>query len=210
MTRWVFGMTAAALVAGGAEARAQFQGNMGMGVPPGYPGYQNYSGGTFPGYGGGYGGYGGYSGGYGGGGGGYGGGYGGYGGGGFAPDAYNRQNQPLSPYLNMFRSNPATNYFYGARPGSQGGGQGGGFGGSPQFMGFSQLRGGFLPAAANPTQEPTELAQEGTEIKSLPPSSHPVSFGPPGRGGFGTGSGGQRNGLTGSSQPGGQSAPRTR
>src|SRR6266480_6093119 len=72
-----------------------------------------------PGYG--YGGLGGY------------GGQGGFGGGPFMPNIYNPQTQPLRPYLNLFRgSNPATNYYYGVRPGTVGGG-GGGFGGAPNI-----------------------------------------------------------------------------
>ena len=36
----------------------------------------------------------------------------------YAPNFYNRRQQPLSPYLNLFRgADPATNYYYGARPG---------------------------------------------------------------------------------------------
>ena len=38
----------------------------------------------------------------------------------YAPNMYNRQAQPLSPYLNMLRGgNAAVNYFYGVRPGTQ-------------------------------------------------------------------------------------------
>ena len=38
------------------------------------------------------------------------------------PNVYNPQQQPLSPYLNLLRdSNPATNYYYGVRPGTMGG-----------------------------------------------------------------------------------------
>ncbi len=36
----------------------------------------------------------------------------------YAPNYYNRNSQPLSPYLNLLRGgNPAVNYFYGVRPG---------------------------------------------------------------------------------------------
>lgn len=39
------------------------------------------------------------------------------------PNFYNRQNQPLSPYLNLLRGgNAATNYYYGVRPGTPAGG----------------------------------------------------------------------------------------
>src|SRR5437899_2106404 len=37
------------------------------------------------------------------------------------PNVYNPANQPLSPYLNLFRNNPAVNYYYGVRPGTSGG-----------------------------------------------------------------------------------------
>lgn len=95
----------------------------------------------------------------------------------FAPNFYNRQSQPLSPYLNLFRGvDPATNYYYGARPGLPTG--------NPQVTTAmplaplaSQLRTGFLPAGANPTQEPTELPASGLPIDSLPPAGHPVIYG---------------------------------
>jgi hypothetical protein len=39
----------------------------------------------------------------------------------YAPNVYNRANQPLSPYLNLVNSfNPAASYFYGVRPATQG------------------------------------------------------------------------------------------
>jgi hypothetical protein len=53
----------------------------------------------------------------------------------FAPNFFNRSQQPLSPYLNLLRGgNPAVNYFYGVRPGL-----------SP---GVSGVGGGFAPANA--------------------------------------------------------------
>ena len=37
----------------------------------------------------------------------------------YAPNPYNRQTQPLSPYLNLLRGgNQAVNYFYGVRQGT--------------------------------------------------------------------------------------------
>src|SRR5690348_6570512 len=40
----------------------------------------------------------------------------------FMPNYYNRQNQPLSPYLNLLRGgSPGVNYYYGVRPGTTGG-----------------------------------------------------------------------------------------
>lgn len=42
----------------------------------------------------------------------------------YLPNFYNRQTQPLSPYLNLLRgTNPGVNYFYGVRPGLPSGGQ---------------------------------------------------------------------------------------
>lgn len=97
----------------------------------------------------------------------------------FAPNFYDRQSQPLSPYLNLLRGgNPAINYYYGVRPGTVSGvAPMGGLGAMQSQRPFSQLRMGFLPAAANPTQEPTVLPESGVDIKSLPPSGHPISFG---------------------------------
>ena len=44
---------------------------------------------------------------------------------GYAPNFYNRQTQPLSPYLNLLRGgNNAVNYFYGVRQGTGAGYQG--------------------------------------------------------------------------------------
>lgn len=133
----------------------------------------------------------------------------------FAPNYFNRQTQPLSPYLNLLRGgNPAVNYFYGARPGLGQNGLGFGMGngmGAGGF-GFAQNRMGFLPAASMPSQEPTELPAAGAEV-TLPPSGHPVIFGNQfsGQGRYpGTGSGAARNGFTGSQPPpaAGKSAPK--
>ena len=96
--------------------------------------------------------------------------------GGYAPNFYNRQTQPLSPYLNLLRGgDPGINYYYGVRPGlqSQGLPTGSGSGGP---NGISQLRMGFLPATQNPTQEPAQLPEAGEPISSLPSSGHPVTF----------------------------------
>lgn len=101
------------------------------------------------------------------------------------PNYYDRQNQPLSPYLNMLRGgNPAVNYFYGVRPGLPNAGQPLGM---PQFpvVGTSQLRSGFMPSAATVSQETIELPAAGQPV-TLAPSSHPVVFGNR----FGTASGG--------------------
>lgn len=96
--------------------------------------------------------------------------------GGYAPNFYNRQTQPLSPYLNLLRGgDPGINYYYGVRPGLQSQGLPTGLGsGGPN--GISQLRMGFLPATQNPTQEPAQLPEAGEPISSLPSSGHPVTF----------------------------------
>ncbi len=116
-----------------------------------------------------------------------------------AGSIYNRNSQPLSPYLNMLRGgNPAVNYFYGVRPGL-GVGQPIGAGmGNAGMTGPAQIRSGFIPAAASPTQEPVELPAAGAEIQSLPPSSHPVIF----AGSRGVGSAAApRSGVIGSRPP---------
>lgn len=123
----------------------------------------------------------------------------GYGGisGAFMPNIYNPATQPLSPYLNMLRGgNPAVNYYYGVRPGTGVGMQNMAQMGIP-ISANSQIRSGFLPAGANPTQEPIELPAGGAEISSLPPSGHPVSFSAGGRGMYGA----NRNGMLGNQAP---------
>ena len=93
----------------------------------------------------------------------------------FMPNIYNPQNQPLSPYLNLNRGgNPATNYYYGVRPGTTASG-GRGFGGAP-FLAGGGNRMMFFPqlaAAPDPTAEP-EQPGSGTV---LPPAGHAVVFG---------------------------------
>lgn len=134
--------------------------------------------------------------------------YGQQGGGGgaspFAPNPYNPQTQPLSPYLNSRGSgNPAANYYFGTRPGTVGG-AGGGFGGAPNIA-FGGNRGPFpfqyAPDELGPAGEPAEGYV-------LPPAGHPVVFSntlgyypSP----FGNNRNGNRNGLqgVGSNRPGG-------
>lgn len=179
MNRYILGV---AMIAGlAASASAQF--------PPGYGGYGGYG---QPGYGGGYGGYG----------------YGGAGGypstnGPFMTNIYNRTNQPLSPYLNLFRGgNPAVNYFYGVRPGTQGGAFGSNNFQTP-FIGGSQLRSGFVPAAAYPNQDPPEeMPKTGQDLEYIPSSAHPVVFGNK----FGPAAGGYP-GTAGYAGPGGGYRP---
>lgn len=107
----------------------------------------------------------------------------------YLPNYYNRQTQPLSPYLNLLRGgNPGVNYFYGVRPGTQGGGVpvGGGFG--FPGMGSGLNRTNVLPTTLTPTLEPIPVDRAGVLIDRLMDSGHPVSFGPgPGRVSPGTG-----------------------
>jgi hypothetical protein len=104
----------------------------------------------------------------------------------FMPNFFNRQSQPLSPYLNLLGGgNPGVNYFYGARPGLPTGsmrpGGLGGFGPTGQFM---QSRMGYLPLAGTQTQMLTQQSPVGQNLQvpkpnesvSLQPSAHPVYF----------------------------------
>ncbi len=95
---------------------------------------------------------------------------------GFAPNPYNRQFQPLSPYLNLLRGgNPAVNYFYGVRPGLPGYGQTGGGASAPQF-GASQIRGGFLPQASVVGGDPVEFPAGGAEVAGFQSVGIPATF----------------------------------
>jgi hypothetical protein len=118
--------------------------------------------------------------------------------GGFLPNYYNRQTQPLSPYLNLARGgNPAVNYFYGVRPGTT---QAMNMNVGPQIpFGYSQLRGGFIPTASNPEQEPVSVSAD-TRIPYIPSAAHPVVFGGgrPLTGGMGTPN---RTGFAGTQMP---------
>lgn len=105
----------------------------------------------------------------------------------FLPNFYNRQTQPLSPYLNLARGgNPGVNYYYGVRPGTTGT-VGGTVPAAP--FGYSQLRGGYIPAASTPDQEPVTVEAD-TRIQYIPSAAHPVIFGGgrPMVGGFTSGS----------------------
>ena len=95
--------------------------------------------------------------------------------GGYAPNAYNRQTQPLSPYLNLLRGgDPGINFYYGVRPGlqSQATPTGVGLGGP---TGASQLRSGFIPTLQNSMQEPNQMPVAGEPVE-LKPSGHPITF----------------------------------
>lgn len=102
---------------------------------------------------------------------------------GMAPNIYNRNTQPLSPYLNLLRNgnNPAVDYYFGVRPGTPSGQPLGqqqqfGGGGMNNMMMNSQMRQGYLPQAAAQTFEPQLLPDAGKEVV-LPPSGHPVMYG---------------------------------
>lgn len=85
----------------------------------------------------------------------------------FGPNSYNRQSQPLSPYLNMLRGgNTAVNYFYGVRPGTMTGG------GNQSFGGYGGLgRQTFFP------QIDTLYDLENTNpADGLRPTGHPFGF----------------------------------
>lgn len=88
------------------------------------------------------------------------------------PNIFNPQTQPLSPYLNLLRGgNPATNYYYGVRPGTLGMG-GRGFGGAP-FMAAGGNRTPFFPQLAAP-----DPAWGGADAGGvLPPAGHSVVYG---------------------------------
>ncbi|MCE9531045.1 MAG: hypothetical protein K8T89_07960 [Planctomycetes bacterium] len=86
----------------------------------------------------------------------------------YAPNAYNRQSQPLSPYLNLLRGgNPAVNYFYGVRPGQQFGAFGSPFLGSTGGSG----RPTFFPQIDNLYELENVNTQDG-----LKPTGHPFGF----------------------------------
>jgi len=89
----------------------------------------------------------------------------------FQPNTiYNRQTQPLSPYLNLFRgNNPAVNYYYGVRPGTPAGGWLGPTGGPAAML----PRLTFFPNAEVLTPpEETENGQRG----GIPPTGHMAGF----------------------------------
>jgi hypothetical protein len=102
----------------------------------------------------------------------------------FQPNMYNRQNQPLSPYLNLLRGqgNPGIDYYYGVRPGLPSGGQpfanqfGRGGGGNQSSLNYSQMRTGYLPQAGYQTTEPIPLPDAGQDV-ILSPSGHGVVYG---------------------------------
>jgi hypothetical protein len=93
------------------------------------------------------------------------------------PNIYNPVNQPLSPYLNLFRgNNPAVNYYYGVRPGTVGG-TGFGFGMGAPFTASGGNRPLFFPQLLS-APDPLEAANAEGDAKPsiLPPAGHPAVF----------------------------------
>ena len=103
----------------------------------------------------------------------------------YAPNQFNRQSQPLSPYLNLFQSgNPAANYYFRVRPGT-----------TPMapprvnpmaMGGGSNMRPPYFPEQYGPDP----LADPDQPGRILPPAGHPVVFNNtlgyfPGQGGMG-------------------------
>lgn len=99
----------------------------------------------------------------------------------FVPNYFNRQTQPLSPYLNLMRgNNPAANYYYNVRPGTPAGGM------TPfGTPGFNQLgptpgmqQGMFLPQASVVVDPGLgQPFEQGGRPTTLAPAGHPVMFG---------------------------------
>ena len=86
----------------------------------------------------------------------------------FAPNQYNRQTQPLSPWLNLTRGgNTAVNYFYGVRPGTQPNAFSGMFG-----AGGGGQRLTFFPGA----DYMTDLLEEPRDATKVNPTGHPAGF----------------------------------
>lgn len=84
--------------------------------------------------------------------------------------AFGRNNQPLSPYLNLLRaSSNAVNYYYGVRGGAQP------FGFTGMFNQNSQQgpRQTFFPLVDNLA----ELADDPRDVRAVTPTGHPVGFG---------------------------------
>jgi hypothetical protein len=87
----------------------------------------------------------------------------------YAPNYYNRNTQPLSPYLNLLRGgNPAVNYFYGVRPGLQNGPLA-----SPLSVGAgTQGRQTFFPPQIDTLYE----LEDTKPSDGIRPTGHPFGF----------------------------------
>jgi hypothetical protein len=106
----------------------------------------------------------------------------------YLPNYYNRQTQPLSPYLNLLRGtgNPGVNYYYGVRPGLPTGGLNT-FGQVPPVQQpVGPQFGGFLPQSQIPYDPAGQTYEPGGQPVRLNSPSHPVVFGNqyPAHGGF--------------------------
>lgn len=82
--------------------------------------------------------------------------------------AFQRNNQPLSPYLNLLRgTNNAVNYYYGVRGGATP------FGFSGMFnQGAQGVRQTFFPVVDNLA----DLADDPDAARQVTPTGHPVGF----------------------------------
>jgi hypothetical protein len=91
---------------------------------------------------------------------------------------YNRQQQPLSPYLNLLRGqNPGVNYYYGVRPGTPAGGANV-FGQAPMYNPFVGLSaGGFLPQSSQPNDGNAVPYDVGGQPVVLRSAGHNVLYG---------------------------------
>jgi len=108
----------------------------------------------------------------------------------YAPNYFNRNTQPLSPYLNLLRGgNPAVNYFYGVQPGVMNGAFRSPLAGTSQSQPGRQT---FFPQVDN-LLDPENVSP----LDGMKPSGHPVGFG------------NTLNYFGAGSAPGGMSAPRS-
>ncbi len=97
----------------------------------------------------------------------------------YAPNFYNRAQQPLSPYLNLLgNNNPAANYYYGVRPGLPSGGQNI-FGQTPNYFqqNNQQQYSGFLPQSQIPYDPALGSYEPGGQPIRLNSPGHPILFG---------------------------------
>ncbi|MCU0705722.1 MAG: hypothetical protein MUF18_17275 [Fimbriiglobus sp.] len=95
----------------------------------------------------------------------------------FAPNYFNRNYQPLSPYLNLANNfNPAAGYYYGVRPATQGPtGLGPVYGSGAQFS-APVGRSMFLPSTPPSTATNTDPL-DNTPRAGLPSPGGPVGYG---------------------------------